>query len=188
MVACDAGTYEVKISSISYDLEYNISPDCDSLVLPLLENTVVHAPVTFTVQENHVPVYDPSSVITTQYVANNTRSIELRNPMPLSSSLLGNSSYYSRWHRNGTLISGGSYNQEGFLYNNTDTVVGDFVEILSFHPPTLRSLCEGYYYYYSDVFGRIIFYYGSPIQFSFWNIKYYSEFEAQYKLQYKLCS
>ena len=91
MAENDAGKYEVKINSISSDSDRSNSPECDSLVLPLLEAQAAHAPVTFMVQEQFIPVYDPSSIVSTHYVTNDTddiHRIELRSA-PLNSSLLG---------------------------------------------------------------------------------------------------
>jgi hypothetical protein len=38
MTESDAGTYEAKIDSVFYESDLNHSPDCDTLVLPPLEN------------------------------------------------------------------------------------------------------------------------------------------------------
>ena len=72
MAENDAGKYEVKINSISSDYDRRNSLECDSLVLPLLEAQAAHAPVTFMVQEQFIPVYDPSSIVSTHYVTNDT--------------------------------------------------------------------------------------------------------------------
>ena len=103
MVESDAGTYEVKISSISYDSDDNESPYCDSLVLSLLELTAPHAPVTFIVQEQCLPVYDLSPAVSTHYVVNTSgitsvECIELGYNIPLN---VSSESVHIYWYRNG---------------------------------------------------------------------------------------
>ena len=62
---------------------------CDSLLLPVLEPYAAFAPVTFTVQENHVPEYNPSSVISTRYVNEGSAgSLEPESDIQINSSLL----------------------------------------------------------------------------------------------------
>ena len=52
-------------------------------------HTAAFAPVTFTVQENHVPEYNPSSVISTRYVNEGSAgSLELESDIQINSSLL----------------------------------------------------------------------------------------------------
>ena len=108
MVENDTGKYELKIDSISYI--FDNGPNCDSLVLPLLEATAGHAPVTFTVQEQeqYAPVYDPSSIVSTHYVANDIDDYSIRRveliSAPLIMNLLG-SVPTNYLYKNGTRIS-----------------------------------------------------------------------------------
>ena len=175
MAENDTGKYEVKINSISYN-HYNNSPDCDSLVLPLLEPLAAHAPVTFIVQKQGGTAYEPSSIVSTHYVTDyidDYNITELRSAS-LNLSLFGSVS--SVWYKNGTHIFTRDSQELSLTYNNTATVIGDYVRLLLFYiyqwDSTLRGLCEGYYYYYRhfDYFGRF------PLQVSFWSIKQYSEF------------
>ena len=171
----DAGKYEVKINSISSDSDRSNSPECDSLVLPLLEAQA--APVTFMVQEQFILVYDPSSIVSTHYVTNDTddiHRIELRSA-PLNSSLFGSVSSYL--YKNGIRTSTGDSQEElSLMYNNTATVIGDYVRVLWLrsYSQNFVVLCGGYYYYLDNNF----FTTDIPLQVSFWSIKYYSEFEA----------
>ena len=174
MAENDTGKYEVKINSISYN-RYNNSPDCDSYVLPLLEALAAHAPVTFIVQKQGGTAYEPSSIVSTHYVTDYIDdyniSTELRSAS-LNLSLLGSVS--SDWYKNGTRISTGDSQELSLTYNNTATVIGDYVRLLWFNirrNSTLRGLCEGYYHYYRFVGSGIL-----TLQVSFWNIKHYSEF------------
>ena len=174
MAENDIGKYEVKINSISYN-HYINSPDCDSYVLPVLEVLAAHAPVTYIVQKQGGTSYEPSSIVSTHYVTDSIDdyniSAELRSAS-LNLSLFGFVS--SDWYKNGTYISTGDSQELSLTYNNTATVIGDYVRLLWFNirrNSTLRGLCEGYYHYYRFV-GFGIF----TLQVSFWNIKHYSEF------------
>ena len=51
----DAGTYQVKITSIDPDGDQNDA--CDSVWLPIIENHAVHAPVTFILTEGMHPAF-----------------------------------------------------------------------------------------------------------------------------------
>ena len=160
MVGSDAGTYEVKVHSISYGPYGHNSPFCDSIIAELF--TVFH-PVTFTVQESCVSSYDPSSIISTAYVSDNANSIRLNGtlqynlPLPITRT-------HHYWYRNGSRLSDGDmYNSTGSLweglslqimYNNTADVTGDYVGILwgeFYDIHDLLSMCEGYYYYLTDL-------------------------------------
>ena len=62
MIDSDSGKYEVKISSIDYS-GYSSSATCDRNVLRMLEQTALHAPVTFYLQQHHIPQYKPEDII-----------------------------------------------------------------------------------------------------------------------------
>ena len=62
MVDSDAEKYEVKISSIKY-YGFASSATCDRNILRMLEQTALHAPVTFYLQQYHIPQYKPEDII-----------------------------------------------------------------------------------------------------------------------------
>ena len=181
MVGSDAGTYEVKIRSISYR-SYHNSPVCDSI---MELSTVLH-PVTFTVQESHPPSYDPSSIISIAYISDNIRlngTVRYNLPLPITRT-------HHYWFRNGSRLSDGDmYNSTGSLqeglslqimYNNTADVTGDYVGILWSeidYISGLGSLCEGYYYFLTDLAGPFFFYrpFQITLTLSLWDI--YGEYE-----------
>ena len=171
MAENDTGKYEVKINSISYN-HYNNSPGCDSYVLPLLEALAAHAPVTFIVQKEGGTAYEPSSIVSTHYVTDDDDISTELSSASLNLSLFGSVS--SSWYKNGTYIFAGNSQELSLTYNNTASVIGDYVRLLRFSiwDSTLRGLCEGYYRYYRyyDHFRT------STLQVSFWSIKHYSEF------------
>lgn len=167
MVANDAGMYEAKINSISDDSNSNILSDCDSLVLPLLEALAGHAPVTFTVQEQFVPAYDPSFIVSTLNVTDDTadsstRRIELRRA-PLSSPLLERSglSGVNVWSMNATHMFTGRNQTFSLTYTNTATVIGDYSNILWSSIPLTQ--CAAYQNYIRP---EVDF----PLQASYWTI------------------
>ena len=66
----DAGKYEVKISSTD-----GRSSSCDRNILTMLEQTALHAPVTFYLQQYHNPQYKPEDIIEELYfLPNNSLS------------------------------------------------------------------------------------------------------------------
>lgn len=177
----DAGTYEVKVRSISYDSERN-SPICDSIVPPLFELHPMLQPVIFTVQESSPPTYDPSSIISIVYVGENAGSIRLNGTSVQYNSSISITQTRHNWFRNGIRLSdGGMYNSTGSLqeglslqimYNNIADVTGDYVGVLwaeVYGISDLRTLCEGYYYYFRslDFIFSGVFYLASPL----WNIR-----------------
>ena len=182
MTESDAGVYEVKIDSISYGI--NEDPNCDSIVLPLLESLAAHTPVKFTVQERYLPEYDPHSIVSTYYVteSNNFR-IELRKDVQLSTIVV---SIYSDWFRNGSnlYIDGHMYNSTAtsqelslrITSNNIGDIIGDYVGVLWFRTRDLdavRNLCSGYYNFFHDFYYSI--YSSLPLRASYWSVKVYSK-------------
>ena len=184
MAARDAGTYQAKISSYHYG-GGNPSPECDSFVLPLLASLAAFSPVTFTVQEECVPVYDPASIISTHYIRNGSVSrIEISRPViQLNSSL---SSYLTpSWYRNGNdqilYNNENMYNSSATTWeslsllissNDTADIIGDYVGIIQTY--SVGSDCI--FYYYFDLY----YYYSFdlPLQVSFWRIALYSEYPS----------
>ena len=182
MEESDAGTYQVKINSTSFHF-HNNSEDCDAILLPLLELNAVHAPVTFTVQEQHTPTYDPSSIVSTHYISEDTsNTLQLHSNINTS---LG--TYLDRhgnsWFRNGSYLSDNSiFNSSGsslerlslqVTSNNSADITGDYVGIVSIRDfylqRTFRYICRSYYYYFNDGI------YFIPIAVSYWSIKVYSK-------------
>lgn len=177
MTESDAGTYEAKIRSLSFGS--NDSPNCDLLVLPLLEAHAAYAPVTFIIQKQYIPVYEPAAIVSTYYLADSgdENRIELRSALLINSSLL-DSEVYSYWFKNGTQIANGGQEGLSLTYNNTASVIGDYVKVVSFslyRSFTLRDLCMDYYYNI-DIF--IFRYLEFPLQVSFWSIKFTSKYPS----------
>ena len=130
MASMDAGVYQAKITPFDFS-------NCGPLVLQLLESFSNNTAVTFVVQEQHVPAYDPTSVISTQYIRDDsTNRMELSGVIQLSSSLSVNT-YYHDWYRNGIRTSDGSmYNSTAttwerlslqITYNDTADIIGDYI-------------------------------------------------------------
>ena len=182
MTGSDAGVYEVKINSISYNSNANEDQDCDSIVLPLLEKRAILAPVTFTVQEQSLPEYNPSSIISTYYImadsdVGNGYDIELRGEVHPN-----NFSLRSAWYRNGTqLYNENMYNITAtnqalslrITANSTTDFIGDYVGILWARLGRVRReqlLCQDYYNYLLR-----FFYPQYPLNLIFWSIKLPSE-------------
>ena len=176
MEESDAGTYQVKINSTSSSFGRN-SESCDLLALPLLELTAGHAPVTFTVLEQHTPTYNPSSIVSTHYISEDTsNTLQLHSNINTS---LG--TYLDRhwifWFRNGIRLSDNSmFNLSGSSlerlslqvtsYNSAD-ITGDYlgmVWIVYNFNQDFRDLCRGYYSYI-----RYIYY--LPVIASYWRVK-----------------
>lgn len=186
MAESDAGVYEVKINSISSDYGINDDPNCDSLVLPLLESLAAHAPVTFTVQEHCLPEYDPHSIVSAYYITesdvDNGYSINLRSEVQLNvtATAIIDLPYYDYWFRNGTqFYDGNMYNLTAtsqelslqIMSNYTADVIGDYVGVLSTRIYHIYDLCIEYYYYwiFEFSFSQI------PLKLSFWSVNLYSE-------------
>ena len=172
MEPSDAGEYTVRISSIdASDQGYSNDPQCEAIVLPSLEFLALHAPVTFTVQQNFLPEYNPLSIATTYSLKENRHRIELSSEP--SQSFYPERSY---WSRNGIrLIDGAIYNstvsgQSNSLmitFNDTDVAAGSYVGISWVDIYELHTSCRGYFYYLDDyyyIISRI------PTSVSYWNV------------------
>ena len=186
MVGSDAGKYEVKIEYIEYYGDSS-SPHCDSLILPLLETYAIHTPVTFTVQEHCIPTYDPQPIVSSYSIPEcldrGGCSIDLRSSGHNISRHDILDRYRSQWYKNGVLIGDGNmYNssvihEEGLLinslqitYNNTDEITGNYVGFSQTDTlyRFLRSECQAYYYYLSDIYFFLIFEF--TFEVSYWRI------------------
>ena len=160
MTESDAGTYEVKVDILC----------ARDYISRLLESLAVVAPVKFTLQENTVPVYNPSSTVSTLYITkDSTGRIELwRDIMqfnPLSFRRVHND-----WYRNGTQATGSLYDSSAsnfrrlslqIAYNSTDDAIGDYMGIA--WATYFEIECAGIYNIY------IV-----PLEVSLWTIKLYS--------------
>ena len=172
MEESDSGTYQVKITSTSLD-----SAACDALTLPLFESTAGHAPVTFTVQEQHTPTYNPSSSVSVQYITGNT--MELQSDTTMSSLRVNRHGKY--WYRNGRGIV-----DNGVAFNSS----GSSLERLSLQVTSdiIRSDITGDYLgivwiYYSDLEQEFRdmcndnhFSFKIPVIVSHWSIRAFCEF------------
>ena len=170
MIDSDAGNYEVKVSSIKYR-SYASSTTCDRNVLRMLEQTALHAPVTFYLQQYHIPQYKPEDIIKLYFLpiaslanSNNTATIHYTTDVNATFIFGSNSKYLSqRFFRNGVsqspntnnIITERSYENEinishQLRYNDTDKIVGHYVYMETAHHSDysmLRYPCHGYYYY-----------------------------------------
>ena len=103
-------------------------------MLPLLESTAGYAPVTFTVQEQHTPTNNPSSIVSTHYILSSR--LDLHNTIN-KTFLSIYRSYYNNWYRNGlwvfasTVFSGSNLERLSLQItsNNSADVIGDYVKI-----------------------------------------------------------
>ena len=173
MVGSDAGTYEVKVHSISESSTCLAlgSPLCDSTMLELHP---VFTPVTFTVQESCAPSYDPSSIISIAYVSDYDNSVRLDETVRYSSPLsITHTRHY--WYRNGILLSDGDmYNSTGSLqeglslqimYNNTADVTGSYMGILLTQTRYVPSLCCDYGDYFDSLHSNVF-----VLMLSLWDV------------------
>ena len=182
MEPSDAGEYTVRINSINvsdYLLWGHNDPQCDALVLPLLEFLAVHAPVTFAVQESCLQEYNLLSIATiTQFFTESHALIELSVP----------SQYFLRypmsWYRNGNSLSNDAiYNlttsgQTSSLVinlNDTDVAAGSYVGISYLLVNDLYygqfGSCSLYYYYLSSDLGLGVI----LSSISYWNVVFQSK-------------
>ncbi len=163
MNGSDAGIYVVKIASIDRH-----GARSDSRILPLLESIALHAPVTFTVQENDVPVYDPSSIVSTVYVSENSSYIiELTKPVQLS---YPQRDVYSVLYRNGTQILSTYYAEWSgqITYSSSAVVLGDYMGVLILSDRSIfidDSLCV-----YDTLRNLTKYYYEIPVKELFWSV------------------
>ena len=165
MEASDAGVYEVKIDSIRTTLS---EPWCDALILPLLEASAIYAPVTFRVQENSLPTYNPLSVVHINYINESndesSHTTELRNIAHVNTSFLSSKFVRYDWYKNGRYIDDDdddddemynmiTQNSKGInslfiTYNDTKDATGNYIGIQMINSFYLYS-CRGHNILYS---------------------------------------
>ena len=178
----DAGTYEVKINSTSLDSEY-----CDAVSLPWLEALAAFAPVTFTVQEQYTPLYDPSSIVSTHYISQDTLMLELSHDTGISAADISFSRFgfpIFVWYRNVVPIAHDSsiYNFRGstlqrfsmnIATNNTDHIVGDYSAGMYLIYHDIITGCNDYFSFFSEFFINAI-----PVMTPYWTVKVQGKSEA----------
>ena len=166
----------VKINSTLFHRDYN-SEACDAITLPSLEST---APVTFTVQEQHIPTYDPSSIVSTHYISEDTsNTLQLHSNINTSLGTYVDRHSMNYWFRNGNRLADNSiFNSSGsslerlslqVTSNNSADITGDYVGTVWIRYRDLngdfRDMCRGYYNY------LIFVLVASPVTVSYWSIK-----------------
>ena len=193
IIDSDAGKYEVKISSIYYYYYYYYgysSVTCDRNVLRMLEQTALHAPVTFYLQQYNIPQYKPEDIIDlyflpTNYPANSNHTVTINYTTDVDATLLfgGNSgNFYQKFFRNGmsqppntdNVITEQSYGNEINIshylrYNDTDEIAGHYVYMETtyiFTSDILEDTCSGYYHYFESNFG---FFYELSVLVHYWS-------------------
>ena len=183
MIGCDVGKYEVKISSIEY-YGYSSSATCDRNVLRMLEQTALHAPVTFYLQQYHIPQYKPEDIIELYFLpmnslATSNNTITINHTTDINATLIfgGYSRYFDEWFfRNGVsqspntdnVITEQLYGNEinishQLRYSDTDEIAGHYVYMESADYYYFTRNCRAYYYYIDYWFWRpsVLVYYWS---------------------------
>ena len=182
MIDSDAGKYEVKISSIDYF--YSSSATCDRNVLRMLEQTALHAPVTFYLQQYHIPQYKPEEIIELYFLpmnslANSNNSITIDYTTDVNTIFLFgrySANFDHRFFRNGVSQSPNTNNvtteqlygneiniSHQLRYSNTDEIAGHYVYMETTYSYYFTSNCRAYYYYFHDRFRQpsVLVYYWS---------------------------
>ncbi len=177
MIDSDAGKYEAKIGSIDYN-GYGSSSECDQNWLPSLEILALQAPVTFIVQQHHIPEYNPEDTIEV-FVLDPTHNIlTINNSFVINTSRFLYDTPYRYFYQNGIRQSFNteqfsftrSYGSEILLsheirYNNTEDVAGHYVySETSYGYYYLLYSCRSYYYYISGYFFEF------PLFILFWTL------------------
>ena len=183
MIGCDVGKYEVKISSIEY-YGFSSSATCNRNVIRMLEQTALHAPVTFYLQQYHISQYKPEDIIEPYFLpmnpladSNNTVTIHYTTDVNATFLFGGYSgNFYQRFFRNGVSQSPNtanvtteqSYGNEinishQLRYSDTDEIVGHYVYMESADYYYFTSNCLDYYYYFDYWFWQpsVLVYYWS---------------------------
>ena len=183
MIGCDVGKYEVKISSIEY-YGYSSSGTCDRNVLRMLEQTALHAPVSFYLQQYHIPQYKPEDIIELYFLpmnslANSNNTITINHTTDVNTTLIfgGYSRYFDElFFRNGVSQSPNTNNvtteqlygneiniSHQLRYSGTDEIAGHYVYMESADYYYFTSNCPAYYYYFHDWFWQhsVLVYYWS---------------------------
>ena len=155
----DAGNYQVRIDSLTFG--NHSSPECDQLLLPVLENFALHTPATFLLQQNVLPNYCSEDIINnyfiSSYMGNDEQTITINSTGTINSTLYYNAYNSYSTYKAGQYTSGSSslrYNSTMdrlyFTYNrnyhNSHNLVGYYTQIHTlYYFPFLQSLCYSYY-------------------------------------------
>ena len=175
MIDCDVGKYEVKISSIEY-YGYSSSATCDRNFLRMLEQTALHAPVTFYLQQYHIPQYKPEDIIELYFLrmnslanSNNTITIDYTTDVNATFLFGGYSRNFDhRFFRNGVSqppntdnvtteqLYGNEINISHQLrYSDTDEIAGHYVYMETISYSYFSRNCRDYYDYFDNRFWRL---------------------------------
>ena len=183
MIGCDVGKYEVKISSIEY-YGFSSSATCNRNILRMLEQTALHAPVTFYLQQHHISQYKPEDVIELYFLpmnpladSNNTVTIEYTTDVNTIFLFRGYSGIFDRrFFRNGVsqspsrdnVITEQSYGNEinishQLRYGDTEEIVGHYVYMETTYYYYFTYNCPAYYSYFDHLFRQpsVLVYYWS---------------------------
>ena len=169
MIDSDAGKYEVKISSIDY-FGYSSSATCDRSFLRMLEQTALHASVTFYLQQYYIPKYKPEDIIELYFLpmnslANSNHTFIINHTTDVNATYIfgGNSRYFhQRFFKNGVyqsntdnVITEQSYDNEinishQLRYSDTNEIVGHYVYMETAFVFANSINCNSYRYYLQD--------------------------------------
>ena len=184
MIDSDSGKYEVKISFINY--YGHSSATCDRNILRMLEQTALHAPVTFYLQQYHIPPYKPEDIIELYFLpmnlladSNNTITIDYTTDINATFLFEGYSGNFDhRFFRNGVsqspntnnVITEQSYGNEinishQLRYSDTDEIAGHYVYMKTTYYYYFTHNCRAYYNYFDNWFSQpsVLVYYWSLI-------------------------
>ena len=189
MIDSDAGKYEVKISSIDY-FGYSSSATCDRNVLRMLEQTALHAPVTFYLQQYHIPQYKPEDIIELHILpmnslakSNNNITIDYTTDINATFLFEGHSRYWldRLFFKNGVSQSPSTDNvmterlyeneiniSHQLRYNDTVEIVGHYVYMETtyfFFYFSMFRYCRGYNNYLENNFRRL------SVLVHYWSLK-----------------
>ena len=183
MIGCDVGKYEVKISSIEC-YGFSSSATCNRNILRMLEQTALHSPVTFYLQQYHVPQYKPEDIIELYFLpinspASSNNTITINHTTDINTTLIfgGHSRYFDqRFFRNGKSQSTNTDNvtteqlygneiniSHQMRYSDTDEIASHYVYMESADYYYFTSNCQAYYYNIDNWFSHpsVLVYYWS---------------------------
>ncbi len=176
MIDSDAGKYEAKIGSIDY-YGYESSSECDQNLLPALEVLALHAPITFIVQQHHIPEYNPEDTIKVFALDPVHNILTINNSFEINTNTLLFGTPFRHFYKNGISQSFNtehfsfttSYGSEILLshqirYSNTEDVAGHYVYTELSHAFDVHYHCRSYSYYISDYFFEF------PVFIVFWTL------------------
>ena len=156
----DAGKYEVRIDSLTFG--NHSSPECNQLLLPILENFALHTPATFLLQQNALPRYSPEDIINNyfipQYMDGDLQRFTTTYTGAINSTLYRNTLVDFFAFKDGQHYESGSrpsihnvgmniYNFTYFFdYRNSQNAIGHYVGLHYIHYDySMQSLCPIYY-------------------------------------------